>query len=112
MSFFRQTFSAAQQQQQQQRPGPSALPPPTQWVTHEDREIIRVGGSQYRVSVNSIEHIPYVCLSHWWFNKSQATWFPSRKQIFLPKSAWLALVEHSAAITQIISPLNEPEDPG
>lgn len=91
--------------------GPSSLrpgAPPTEWQTYEDVEFYRVGTSSYRVSVATIERAPYVSISHWWFNHAQAAWFPSRKQIFLPKSAWFGLLEQADQVSQVIQPLAEP----
>ena len=87
---------------------PPLLPPPVNFQTHDDIEFYRVGTSSYRATVNTIERAPYVSISHWWFNRAQATWFPSRKQIFLPKQAWRGLVEQRDRISQVIEPLVEP----
>lgn len=91
--------------------GPTSLrpgAPPTEWQTFEDIEFYRAGTTSYRVSVATIERAPYVSISHWWFNHAQAAWFPSRKQIFLPKSAWFGLLEQADQVSQVIQPIAEP----
>ena len=97
-------------QQQQQNSPKSLLPQPrTEFITHEDLEFFRLGSTSYRVAVNTIEGHPYVAISHWWFNRAQATWFPSKKQIFLPKDAWFGLIEQSENISKTILPIEDPE---
>ena len=99
-SSFSQTTSSARNS--------SLPPPPVNFQTHDDFEFFRVGNSSYRATVNTIELNPHVSISHWWFNQAQASWYPSRKQIFLPKQAWLGLFEQGDRITQAIEPLVEP----
>lgn len=61
--------------------------------------------------MNTIEKIPYVSICHWWFNRAAATWFPSRKQIFLPKSAWFGLLDQSERVSSVVGPIPEPTLP-
>ena len=95
--------SYPQQQQQQQ----SILRPPvTQFQTFEEIEFCRPDpSSSFRVTVNSVENEPYVSIAHWWFNRSQGAWYPSRKQVFLPKAAWFGLLEASERISEVIEPM-------
>ena len=92
--------------------GPLPAAPPTDFQTIDDFEFYRVGTTSYRLSVNTIERNPYVSVSHWWFNTAQAAWFPSRKQIFLPKAAWFGLLEQADRASQVIQPIPEPSPPG
>ena len=102
------TYSRQQQQQQQQ----SGLRPPTvQIQTYEEIEFARPDpASSYRVTVNTMEGDPYVGISNWWFNRSQGTWCPSKKQVFLPKAAWFGLMEASEQISAVIEPLEGSSD--
>ena len=50
-----------------------------------------------------------MAISDLWFNRAQATWFPSKKQIFLPKDAWFCLIEQSENISKTILPIKDPE---
>ena len=86
--------------------------PPTDFQTVDDFEFYRVGTTSYRISVSTIEHKPYISISHWWFNTAQAAWFPSRKQIFLPKSAWFGLLEQADRASEAIQPLHDPNEQG
>ena len=111
------SFPFEQQQQQKQYnpknkrffPKKSTIlsPPQTQFVTHEDLEFYRIGNSSYRAAINTIERSPYVTLSHWFFNPGYAEWFPTRKQVFLPKLAWLALLEKAEQLTSVIEPIQD-----
>ena len=95
-----------QQPQQQQQTQSFLRPPPTQFQTFEEIEFCRPDpSSSFRVTVNSVENEPYVSIAHWWFNRSQGAWYPSRKQVFLPKAAWFGLLEASERISEVIEPL-------
>ena len=107
-------FSSQQQQQQITRPlqfgkNNYPAPPAAEFKTHEEFEFYRIGNSSYRATVNTIENIPYVCLSNWWFNRATSQWCPSRKQISIPKSAWLALRDIVELITLAIKPFSESD---
>ena len=91
--------------------GPQAPPPQTEFLSHEDFEFYRLSNTSYRLSVLTIESQPYVGISHWWFNRTAAQWFPSRKQIFLPKSAWFGLLEQAERATSALEPLKEDPFP-
>ena len=94
-------------------PGGTPGGPPVVFHSHEDFEFYRVDNSSYRATIYEVEKSPYVAISHWWFNRAHAAWYPSRKQIFLPKQAWLSLLEHKDRISQAILPLQEaPPAPG
>jgi len=131
-SFSQQSQPVNQQQQQEPRPALQRFPsqysttstntvgrstsasnflpgPQTTFQTFDDFEFYRAGTTSYRVSVNTIEQIPYVAISHWWFNQAQATWFPSRKQIFLPKAAWLNLISQADRPSQVIRTFGDGE---
>ena len=89
----------------------NSLPgPQTAFQTFDDFEFYRLGTTSYRLSVSTIEGTPYVAISHWWFNQAQASWFPSRKQIFLPKAAWFNLLSHSDRPSTVIRTFPEPID--
>ena len=92
--------------------GPLAPAPPTDFQTIDDFEFYRVGTTSYRLSVSTIERNPYVSVSHWWFNTAQAAWFPSRKQIFLPKAARFGLLEQADRASRVIQPIPEPIQQG
>ena len=87
------------------------LPPPqTDFVTVEDLEFYRSGWTSYRLTVNTIERNPYVAISHWFFNRQQAAWFPTRKQIFLPKTAWFGLLEQADRISRSVDSIPDFEE--
>ena len=87
------------------------LPPPhTDFVTVEDLEFYRAGWTSYRLTVNTIERNPYVAISHWFFNRQQATWFPTRKQIFLPKAAWFRLLDQADRISKSVDTIPDFEE--
>ena len=87
--------------------GPLPPAPATDFQTIDDFEFYRVGTSSSRLSVNTIERNPYISVSHWWLNTAQAAWFPSRKQIFLPKTArfgfWNRLIARIKLFNQFLS---------
>ena len=95
----------AEQSQYQPQPATQLRPPATQFETHEDIEFARIENSSYRISALTIEQEPYVAVAHWWFNKEQATWYPSRKQIYLPKAAWFGLLGAIDRISEVIEPI-------
>ena len=87
------------------------LPPPhTEFVTVEDLEFYRAGWTSYRMTVNTIERNPYVAISHWFFNRQQASWFPTRKQIFLPNAAWFGLLEQADRISRSVDTIPDLEE--
>ena len=109
-SFSSRSYQPRQSQfgAQGRSPGPLAPAPPTDFQSIDDFEFYRVGTTLYRLSVKTIERNPYVSVSQWWFNTSQAAWFPSRKQIFIPKAAWFGLLEQADRASQVIQPITEP----
>ena len=103
-----QAYSREQQQRSYSQPQQQSIlrPPATQFQTFEEIEFCRPDpASSFRVTVNTVEGEPYACIAHWWFNRSQGAWYPSRKQIYLPKAAWFGLLEASARISEVIEPL-------
>ena len=87
------------------------LPAPhTDFVTVKDLEFYRAGWTSYRLTVNTIERNPYVAISHWFFNRQQAAWFPTRKQIFLPKAAWFGLLEQADRISSSVEAIPDFEE--
>ena len=91
-------------------PEPSYVDPPTaDFSTHEDFEFFRSGNTAYRLSVLTINQIAYVGISHWWFNKAAAQWYPSKKQLFIPKCAWYPLLDNAERATAALNEL--PDDP-
>ena len=81
--------------------------PPVVFHAHQDFEFFRADNSSYRATIYEVEKTPYVAISHWWFNRAHAAWYPSRKQIFLPKQAWLGLLAQKERISQVILPLED-----
>ena len=86
------------------------LPTPlVDFVTVEDLEFYRAGSTSYRFPVKTIEGNAYVAISHWFFNRQQAAWFPTKKQIFLPKAAWFGLIENADRISDCVDTIPDRE---
>ena len=50
-----------------------------------------------------------MAISHWFFNPHQAAWFPTKKQIFLPKAAWFGLIENADRISDRVDTIPDRE---
>ena len=79
------------------------LPPPKPvWKYFKDLEICREDNGSWRACVCSIDEKPFVCISRWYWGKSAEQWFPSSRQINLPKKVFLQMIEKMDELSDAI----------
>ena len=89
--------------------GTGLLPkPPASFHVVKEFEFYQEASNTFRADITVVENTPYVALSSWWLNRMSGAWLPTRKQIFLPKTAWFGLVQRVKEITDEITPIPDP----